>query len=206
MAVTRRIVLPAVGAIVAAAAIAAAAFAVVSALPQPTQSDRIGVSVLRFLQDNRGRGSRMVVGGKLIAARCRRLSRSRSLVSLDDGAAFVLSGAHVRGWRAGDRALAAVSSESPLTRAAKADLAGSYRLYAAELTRQLENGHRVAARAVTLRGRPAYELELAPKSPRVVLVVDRRTLRPLAARFESARLTAKATLLSPRAAGQAAGC
>jgi len=43
-----------------------------------------------------------------------------------------------------------------------------------------------------------YEIALARERPRVVLVVDSRTLRPLEARFDSAALEASAVLEPPQ--------
>jgi len=207
MAVIRRVVLPILGAVAAAAAVAACAYAVVATLPQPTRSDRIGVDVLRFLQTHRGHASRMVVDGTAVAARCRHLAGGRSLVSFDDGRLLVLRGARITGWSGrGGRSLASASPGSALRRAAEADLAGSYKLYATELTGQLERGQRITGHAVLHAGRPAYEIDLAATAPRVVLVVDRDTLRPLAARFESPQVTGTATLSQPRLPGEAGTC
>lgn len=139
----------------------------------------------------------MTLAGDPLAARCRRLSRTQSLVSLSDGDTFVLRRARIRDWQTPPSRRAVALSEPPILRAAKADLAGSYRLYASELMRQLEAGLRVSGRPVTAKGRPAYEIELAPTRPRVALLVDRRTLRPLAARFESRQLSGEAELAPP---------
>ena len=194
----RRVLVPLVGAAFAAGAIAAAAFALVKALPQPTRGDRVGVRLLELLHQRGGRGSRMTIGGISLTSRCRQLPQRRSLVELSDGNTFVVSGSHVRAWHAPATELAGMAQRPALVRAAEADLAGSYQLYASELTSQLERGKRVTERVVTVGGRRVYEIALARERPRVVLVVDSRTLRPLEARFDSAALEASAVLEPPQ--------
>jgi hypothetical protein len=198
VAVIRRIFVPLIGAVVVAGAIAAAAFALVTALPQPTSGDRIGVRLLQLLHAHGGRGSRITIGGRSLTARCRQLSQRRSLVELSDGNTFVVSGSRIRAWHAPASELAEMSQAPALVRAALADLAGSYQLYASELISQLERGRRVAERVVMVRGRRVYEVALARERPRVVLIVDTRTLRPLEARFDSAALQASAVLEPPQ--------
>jgi len=190
--VIRRVLVPLVGAAFAAGAIAAAAFALVKALPQPTRGDRVGVRLLELLHQRGGRG------GISLTSRCRQLPQRRSLVELSDGNTFVVSGSHVRAWHAPATELAGMAQRPALVRAAEADLAGSYQLYASELTSQLERGKRVTERVVTVGGRRVYEIALARERPRVVLVVDSRTLRPLEARFDSAALEASAVLEPPQ--------
>ena len=198
MAVIRRVLLPLFGAAVAAAAIAAAAFALVTALPQPTRGDRVGVRLLHFLQDRGGSGSRITIGDTSLTARCRGLPQRRSLVQLSDGNRFVVSGSRIRTWHVPGSELAGMSQQSALVRAAEADLAGSYQLYAAELTTQLARGKRVTERTVTVGGRRVYEIALAPERPRVLLIVDSETLQPLEARFDSGALKAFAVLSPPQ--------
>lgn len=198
MAVIRRVLVPVVGATCAACAIAAAAFAVVTALPQPTSGDRIGVRLLQLLHARGGRGSRITIGRMSLTARCHQLPQRRSLVELSDGNTFVVSGSHIRAWHTPASEFAEMSQQPALVRAAEADLAGSYQLYASELTSQLERGKRVTERAVTVGGRRVYEIALARERPRVVLIVDRRTLQPLEARFDSAVLEATAVLEPPQ--------
>jgi hypothetical protein len=205
MALSRKVVLPPVGAATAAVTVAAAAYALVVSLPQPTASDRTGVRVLRFLETKRGAGSEISVGGKTLTARCIRVSRRGNLVSLSDGNRFMLVGSHIRAWRTPDRSLAAVESD-PLLHAAEADLAGSYSLYIDELTAELENGHRVLGGATLFGGRPAYAVHLSADRPRATLFVDRGTLAPLGASFESAGLHGRAVLQPPASAHSEAGC
>ena len=206
MALIRRVVLPLAGAAVAAGAIAVAAFALVRTLPQPTRGDRVGVKLLQFLHERGGTGSRIVIGGTSLSARCRALTKRQNLVELSDGSSFVVSGSHIRAWHPPSSALAGAAEQPALVRAAEADLAGSYRLYGAELTNQLERGKRVAEDTVMLRGRVVYEIELASERPRVTLIVDGETLQPLAARFESAAITASAVLGPPKSRRGVATC
>jgi hypothetical protein len=198
MAMIRRVLLPVAGAAVAAGAIAVAAFALVRTLPQPTRGDRVGVKLLEFLHERGGSGSRIVIGGTTIAARCHTLSRRRNLVELSDGSSFVVSGSRIRAWQPPASDLAGAAQLPALVRVAEADLAGSYRLYAAELTSQLERGERVTEHLVTVDGRRVYEIALAHGRPRVTLIVDGRTLQPLAARFESAAIQASSVLSPPK--------
>ncbi len=198
MALIRRLLLPVAGAALAAGAIAVAACALVRTLPQPTPGDRVGVKLLQFLRERGGPGSRIAIGGRSLAARCHALSKHQNLVELSDGSSFVVSGSRIRAWHPPTSDLAGAAQQPGLLRAALVDLAGSYRLYAAELTSQLERGKRVTEHAVTMHGRRVYEIALAHERPRVTLVVDGRTLRPLAARFESAALQASAVLPPPK--------
>jgi hypothetical protein len=181
-------------------AVAVGGFVVMRSLPQPTHADRVGVGVLRVLETHRGGGSRMHIGGRSLVARCRDLAGGRSLISLSDGTRFVLRGARVRRWRASP--LASDVTAPGVLRAAEADLAGSYRLYAHELTAQLERGERVGV----ARDGEAYALALDSSLPRAELVVNRETLRPVGARFRSRTLTAHASLRRPRPLQEAPTC
>jgi hypothetical protein len=202
MAVIRRIVVPLLGAAVVAGGIAAAAFAVVSALPQPTLGDRVGVGVLKVLLAHRGAGSRMTIGGTSLVSHCRQLKGGRTLVLLSDGAAFVIHGDHVYAWARHRSRIASLRHAPGLVQAAEADMAGSYGLYAHELAAQLGTGEHV----LVLDGGTVYELVLASGSPRAELLVNRSTLRPTGVRFDSRRLSGYATLLRLHAVGPRAGC
>jgi hypothetical protein len=202
LAVIRRIVIPVLGASVLATAIAAAAFGIVSALPQPTRADRVGINVLRVLQSHRGAGSRMRIGGALLISHCRQLSGGRTLVSVSNGTALVIRGDRVHTWLKHRVSLASLRREPGLLRAAEADMSGSYRLYAHELTAQLESGEHVRV----IDGGALYELVLASGSPRAELLVNRRTFRPVGATFASRRLSGRATLIRLPTVGLHAGC
>lgn len=198
----RGVVVPAVAALATGGAVAAAAFGVVSTLPQPTHDDRTGVRVLRVLETRHGGGSRISVGDRSLVAECRRLSARRRLVSLSDGSAFVVAGTRVYPSTAPNPAArselaGSTAGEPPLLRAAEADLAGSYALYAAELAVQLEHGAPVLGAKRFVEGRPAYQIWLDDHRPRAALFVDSRTFEPLAAEFDSAQLKGRATLTPP---------
>ena len=192
---TRRAVLPIFIAALSTVAVLAASFGLVTALPQPTKDDRIAVRLLRYLEHTHGRGSRIWIDGRTLASRCTALSPRRKLITLSDGGRFVLRGSRIRVWYPGESSLATARPESGLTRAALADLAGSYALYAVELSRPLANGDDVIAADAT-GGTQTYQFILA-RRPQVELIVDRTSLRPLAARFRSATASGHATLLPP---------
>lgn len=187
----RRIVLPSLGAATVAVAVSAAAYGIVSTLPQPTHGDRTAVRLLRLLETTHGADSQMSVAGRTLAAHCVKISPRRNRVTLSDGSSFVLAGSHIHAWREPSRLLAATVTE-PLLRAAEADLAGSYALYAQELTAELGKGNHVLGRATTFAGRATYEMRLSARRPRAALLVDRKTLRPVGAVFESSRLKGRA--------------
>jgi hypothetical protein len=194
MAVTRRFLIPVFGAAFAAAAIVAASFGLIAALPQPTKGDRVAVGVLRYLEHTRGRGGLISIGGHVLLARCTPLSPRRKRITLSDGARFVLRGSHIEKWSTATSRRATRRPDSGVARAAIADLAGSYALYADELSRPLAHGKAVVE---AMPGRsPKYRVVLA-RRPYVDLVVDGATLRPLSARFRSARVSAQASLLPP---------
>jgi hypothetical protein len=210
MAVIGRLVVPVAAALALASAIAAASFAVVRTLPQPTHGDRTGVRLLDVLENSRGVGSRIAIGGRSLVARCTPLTGRQNLISVSNGSSLVLAGSHIRASKPPEKGatseLASTPEQSPLLRAAIADLSGSYALYATELAIQLARGSRVIRKEIVHNGRPAYEIELGDELPRAALIVDRRTLRPLAALFESARLHGKALLEPPVGALSEAAC
>lgn len=192
---SRRAVTSIFAAALATAAVVATSFGLVSALPQPTQDDRIAVRLLQYLEDMRGRGSRISIGGQTLLARCTSLAPRRKLITLSDGTRLVLSGARIRSWRSTRSLLATAQPYAGLVRAAVADLAGSYALYATELSRPLSYGHDIVAEEVPGSSR-TYRIVLA-RRPSVELTIDRASMRPLSVRFRSARVSASASLLPP---------
>ena len=192
---TRRVVASIFAGALATAAVVATSFGLVSALPQPTRGDRIAVRLLGYLERTVGRGSRISIGGQTLLARCTSLAPRRKLITLSDGTRFVLSGSRIRSWHPAASSLATTPIDSGLARAAVADLAGSYVLYAEELSRPLSNGHDIVADEVSGSTR-TYRIILA-RRPRVELIVDDASLRPLSARFRSATVNARASLLPP---------
>jgi hypothetical protein len=190
----------------ALALIGGAAFGLLSTLPQPTEDKRLGVRVLQTLQHRSGTGSVMWFGNRRIVARCRPLPPWRQLVTLSDGTRFTLSGARATRLPSPDRRL--LESTSPLDGqllSAEADLAGSRQLFARELLGRLLHGHRVLLGPTRFRGVPAYRLQLGQDRPRVELVVDRRSLEPLAARYDGRWVKGTSSLL-PSKRHVAAGC
>jgi hypothetical protein len=186
------------------AAIAGAALGVLLTLPQPSSSARLGVRVLEILRHERGGGSILEFGDVRHRASCRRVSRRVHVVSLSNGERFAIRGTKVRLLHlpAGEgRLLASISRPEIL--AAEADLAGSFALYASQLTRRLVGGDEVLAGRSVFARRPVYRIVLRARAPRVELLVERSTLWPIGARYASARLTGAARLLP--ATGRA-GC
>jgi hypothetical protein len=159
--------------------------------------------VLRYLEQTRGRGSRISISGHRLLARCTPLSSSRALIALSDGTRFVLRGSHIRAWLPATSRPTKKRPDSGLARAAIADLAGSHALYADELSRPLAHRHAIVER---VSGRPpTYRIVLA-RRPHVELIVDAMTLRPLVARFRSARVSGRARLLPPNQRPRHASC
>jgi hypothetical protein len=87
------------------------------------------------------------------------------------------------------------SLAAPDLASAELELAGSHHVYARELGGHLQRGS-VPVEAARYRGRPAYRVVLHERSPRVELIVDGRTLRPLAARYRSSHLVGSSTLVA----------
>jgi hypothetical protein len=182
---------------VAAVAIAAAAFGIVSVLPEPTRGDSLAVRLLGVLRERRGSGSVISIGNARLRAQCFRI-RSREHVTLDDGTSFVLNGSHVLARREPTSRLAAVSVRHGPIASAEADLSGSYALYSAEVIGQLERGARITARRARFGGEAAFLIALRDRPPHVDLLVSERSLQPLAVHFWSARLDARGVIISTR--------
>jgi hypothetical protein len=186
------------GAALGLSAIVLTGFGVVSTLPQPSHGDRIAVRALVVLQQHRGRGGVMQLAGVRLHVTCKRLPPYRQLIALDDGSRLVLSATHVRQVREPLRTrMLAVTENRPELVSAEADLAGSYALYAAQLTQRLAGGLPVLAGTTAVGGTPAYRLILGRGHPRVELLVDRQSLVPLAATYRSASLQGRTTLAQP---------
>jgi hypothetical protein len=172
-------------ALLAPVAIGTAAFGLVSILPHPTRADRIAVRALNVLDREHGAGAVISLDGQRVIAACRRLPSRHSLVTLSDGVRLVLRGTDVGVLDAGPRF---VASRAPLASAivsAEADLAGSHTLYAKELIGRLVHRRPVLVGLTRFDGVAAYRLRLGRDRPRVELLVARRSLRPLAASYQS---------------------
>jgi hypothetical protein len=167
-------------------------------LARPSAAERLAVSVVTELDRARDRGSVMTIGSRQLSAVCTRISRGIVRVRLGDGTEIVAMGTHVlETYRLGGRRALALRLAPDLA-AAELVLAGSHALYARELIGQLTR-RAVSTRVTAYEGRPAYALLLRARRPTVELVVDRMTLRPLAAVYRSHDLTASSRLLvAPR--------
>ena len=191
--------MPVAGGVLGALAVAAASFALISTLPPPSEDERLAVRVLEVLARSGGGGAVLHVGGRAVVASCRRLPGRKRLVMLGDGERLVLQGTQVRSHTMGARAVArARPRHAAELLAVKADLAGSHSLYATALRARLARGGAILGGLASFRGVPAYRIRLGADRPQVELLVARRTLAPLAARYRSRRVTAWSRLLPAR--------
>lgn len=200
------IVRPLVVAVAVTLVVAASSYALVATLPEPTAGDRLGVRLLHHLEHARAGGAVLHLGRVTIRARCRRVPRGRTLVTLSTGDRLLLAGTRVverrprarRGGNGGPEPGAEFWSVA-------ADLSGSHRLYASLLKGRLLRGAPIVVGVTRFRGTPAYRVRLGREPPAVELVVARGTLMPLAARYRSKRIDAWSRLL-PRRPGPRQGC
>jgi hypothetical protein len=190
--VTKRVLIPVFCATLLTAAVVAASYGLMAALPQPTAADRFAVRLLDYLEQTQGRGSRIWINGHRIDARCTALSKTRSLITLSDGAKFAIRRSRIRLWHEGTTKPR--RPDSNLARAAIADLSGSNSLLAAELGPPLLAGDDMVE--PIRESDRTYRIVLSRK-PFVSLDVDRVSLHPISARFRSARISARALLLPP---------
>jgi hypothetical protein len=183
---------------------AAALAALQLGLGRPSASDRLGARIVAALDHTRGRGAEITIGGSRLHAECRRTPRAGTRVRIGGSTEIVAVGAHVvaRRWLGSGRTLS--SLRAPDLPSAELELAGSHDVYARELGGRLQRGS-VPVAAERYRGRPAYRVLLHPGNPLVELVVDARSLRPVAARYRSGDLTASSTLVAARH-GSVRGC
>jgi len=187
-------------------AVACSAYALVSTLPAPQPDDRLGVRILDRLEHSRGTGAVVDLGGRRVHVRCRKLPPYRRLLTYADGTRLALSGTHVHRLPSSGRQLETARSRYPDLLAAQADLAGSYSLYSILLAQRLAHGRAIVAGLARVRGLPAYRIHLGQDRPEVQLIVDRRTLRPLAATYRSATLSGRSILGAPVGRNRWAAC
>jgi len=187
-------------------AVAGSAYALVSTLPAPQPDDRLGVRILDRLEHSRGTGAVVDLGGRRVHVRCRKLPPYRRLLTYADGTRLALSGTHVHRLPSPGRQLETARSRYPDLIAAQADLAGSYSLYSILLAQRLAHGRTIVAGLTRVRGLPAYRIHLGQDRPEVQLIVDRRTLRPLAATYRSATLSGRSILGAPVGRNRWAAC
>lgn len=177
-------------------AIAAASFGLLLvALPQPSHGDRVAIGVLDRLQQTRFRGGVLRLGGRTLPVWCTRHHRSTSVLELATGERLRVRNQHVVVVRDPARELASDTRAAvdPLP-AAVADLAGTQALYVSELVGRLLAGKSAYAGTGVVDGRPVYLIRLGDR-PSVELLVDRRTGKPVGARFDSSRAHGTSRLL-----------
>ena len=185
---------------------AGGAYALVSTLPAPQPDDRLGVRILDRLEHARGTGAVVDLGGRRVHVRCRKLPPYRRLLTYADGTRLALSGTRVRRLPSAGRQLETARARYPDLIAAQADLAGSYSLYSILLAQRLAHGRPIVAGLTRVRGQGAYRIHLGRDRPEVQLIVDRRTLRPLAATYSSATLSGRSILGAPVGRNRWAAC
>ena len=188
------------------AAIVLAAYALVAMLPAPREDERLALRVLQFLDEHRGSGAVMTLGDDVVTASCRKLPPWRSLVTLTDGSRLVLAGTRVGVPTPRGRSLESAQPVDGERRAAQADLAGSYGLYALELRSRLVHRRPMLAGTTRVGDTPTYVIRLGRDRPRVELLVHRTSLVPVAARYVSARLDGTSRLAAPVDGRGGRGC
>ena len=192
-------------AVLSVAAIVAVSYGLVSTLPAPSAGDRLAVRVLERLDAARGTGGTMELAGRVVRVRCRRLPSHATLLDVG-GDRLELIGTHVSVVRAPRARTLAAATRGAATAAAEADLSGSYLLYRSELAGVLERPGAVLLGRTRVGGRQAERIRLTGAPPDVELLVDAATLRPLAVRFRSRRLSGWTRLGPPARLTGRAGC
>jgi hypothetical protein len=189
---------PLARALVAGAAVFAAVLVVLQVgLARPTAAERIAARAVSILDHTRERGSVIEIGTRRVTSTCTVTRTGAARIQLDDGTVIVAKGTRVlETYRLGERRTLALHAAADLP-AAELVLSGSHALYARELVDRLAQ-RAVSPRPVEYRGRPAYALRLRSRPPAVELILDRRTLRPLAAEYRSADLRATSRLIAAR--------
>lgn len=185
---TRRLLLPALGAAAILACVTVAAAAVGELLQKPTRDVLVAARELRVLDATRNGGALINLAGREYDAVCSPAGRA-SLVSLSPGRKIL-----VRGTRVSSGAFFA-----PQELAAAADLAGVHRLLATELADRVRATAHLLDGSVTWDGRPALLLRIGGDRPRVDLVVAANGLQPLGIRFRGASVSGSSALLPPHA-------
>ncbi len=172
----------------------------------PSASERMAVRILATLLRTRGVRADLTIDGRALGSTCHAYL-GRDLVEVSDGSRVVIVGVHAF------RTLApagALVSEVSRRRAlfghratgsgrlvgVEAAIAGSHALWARILAVRLEQAD-IHLRPTVFRGRPAYALLLGHR-PRLDLVVDRKTLLPVAAFYRSRSIVAASRLLASR--------
>jgi hypothetical protein len=168
------------------AAIGAGAVALLAVgLPGHRTGDRLAVAILRRLDTTRIGSAALRINGVLVRASCSRIGHGVSAISLANGGRLLVRRTRILSAAGPDPRLAVAELRR---RAAEVDLAGTQTIYTDELISRLIRGERVIEGAGVFDGRPVYDLRLGNARPEVELLVDRRTLLPVAARFDSLRI------------------
>jgi hypothetical protein len=155
-----------------------------AALPGPLHDDRLAVKIIGRLQATRISGAVVRVNDTTLYTRCRRINGAVSSISVAGGQRLIVRRTHL--------VMPSTARRHPYRTSvfsAEADLAGSRRLYINELVGRLQLGDPVIDGRGRFGGRPVYRLRLGNDRPRVVLLVDQRSLRPLGVSFRSARIS-----------------
>jgi hypothetical protein len=174
-----------------AAAVTAALFGISvgvleGGLATPTSAERIALRELDVLAETSTRGAVLSTRNGNDAVACRRLSSGTFAVRFGDRELRV-GGVHVR-----------AQPPASAGEVGAAVLAGVHSLYSRLLRVRLANRD-VDARRLSFAGRPSYALRLTAGRPEAELVVDRRTLAPLGAIYQSRALTGSSRFLPGRA-------
>jgi len=194
-------------AVVGGAAIFGASLGVLQlGLGSPSAADKIALRVLAELQRTRGVNAVLDIDGRRLRSTCHSYM-GRDLVQLSDGTQLVLVGIHAyRTLPPSDPVIRAVSDRRELfvvhstvgLVGVQAAIAGSHAYFARVLAVRLEQAD-VHVHPIVFASRPAYELRLNSR-PLLELIVDRVTLRPLAAVYRSHAWAASSRLLTARRA------
>jgi hypothetical protein len=176
--------------IVLAGLMAAAAFSLQLTLRGPTRVDALAVREIAELERIHSvRSEETLTWLPRVRARCVAHGR-RDTLFLGDGRTLVVSESSVTRvgglWR------------RPLLLEAEARLAACPRMLAGELAARLFAGKRVLDGMLLFDGTRAYRMRIDDEPPTVTLIVSRRSLRPLAVRFRTGRLTGASQLLRIR--------
>jgi len=171
-------------------------------LRSASPGEKIALRVLAELRRTRGVHAVMDVDGRRLLSTCHGFM-GRDLLELSDGTRLVIVGIHAYRTLAPQASpIVAVSARrelfvvrrAPGLVSAQAAIAGSHSFWARILAVRLEQA-RVDVRDVLFRARPAYDIRLSSR-PLLELIVDRRTLQPLAAVYRSRAVEASSLLVS----------
>lgn len=185
----RRVALPAAGAAAVLAAVTLGAAGLGSILRPPTPDVVLAAKELGVLDATRNGGALIVLAGRRLEARCSPDGRA-ALVSFGRADRILVRGTRVRSrW-----------AVAPPLLAAAADLSGVHRLLAAELADRVRSTSHLLDGTVRWHGRRVLLLRIGGDRPRVDLLVDAATLRPVAIRFRARQFRGASTLLPPRLA------